>query len=95
VALPGGIGTLEELTEISTWAQLDQHAKPIILCNIENYWEPYLTLLKHMRAENFIREGMEFKMDVVKTAEDVVPAFEYRLANSHQKVPLVPIRKVL
>ena len=94
-ALPGGIGTLEELTEISTWAQLDQHAKPIILCNIENYWEPYLTLLKHMRAENFIREGMEFKMDVVKAAQDVVPAFEYRLANSQQKVPLEPIRKIL
>ncbi len=34
-------------------------------------------------------------MDVVKTADDVVPAFEYRLANSHQKVPLEPIRKVL
>ncbi len=95
VALPGGIGTLEELTEISTWAQLDQHAKPIILCNIENYWEPYLTLLKHMRAERFIREGMEFKMDVVKTAADVVPAFEYRLANSHEKVPLELIREVL
>ena len=94
-ALPGGIGTLEELTEISTWAQLDQHAKPIILCNIENYWEPYLTLLKHMRTENFIREGMEFKMDVVKSAQDVVPAFEYRLANSQQKVPLEPIRKIL
>ena len=95
VALPGGIGTLEELTEISTWAQLDQHAKPIILCNIENYWEPYLTLLKHMRMEKFIREGMEFKMDVVKTAADVVPAFEYRLANSHQKVPLELLREVL
>jgi uncharacterized protein (TIGR00730 family) len=94
-ALPGGIGTLEELTEISTWAQLDQHAKPIILCNIENYWEPYLTLLKHMRTENFIREGMEFKMDVVKSAQDVVPAFEFRLANSQQKVPLEPIRKIL
>jgi uncharacterized protein (TIGR00730 family) len=94
-ALPGGIGTLEELTEISTWAQLDRHAKPIILCNIENYWEPYLTLLKHMRAERFIREGMEFKMDVVKTAADVVPAFEYRLANSHQKVPLELLREVI
>ena len=95
VALPGGIGTLEELTEISTWAQLDQHAKPIILCNIENYWEPYLTLLKHMRAERFIREGMEFKMDVVKAAADVVPAFEFRLANSHQKVPLELLREVI
>lgn len=95
VALPGGIGTLEELTEISTWAQLDQHAKPIILCNIESYWEPYLTLLKHMRAERFIREGMEFKMDVVKTAADVVPAFEYRLANSHPIVPFELMREVL
>ena len=95
VALPGGIGTLEELTEISTWAQLDQHAKPIILCNIENYWEPYLTLLRHMRAEKFIREGMEFKMDVVKSAADVVPAFEYRLSNSHQKVPLELLREVI
>ena len=95
VALPGGIGTLEELTEISTWAQLDQHAKPIILCNIENYWEPYLTLLRHMRAEKFIREGMEFKMDVVKTAADVVPAFEYRMANSHQKVPMELLREVI
>ena len=95
VALPGGIGTLEELTEISTWAQLDQHAKPIILCNIENYWEPYLTLLRHMRVEKFIREGMEFKMDVVKTAADVVPAFEYRMANSHQKVPMELLREVI
>jgi uncharacterized protein (TIGR00730 family) len=95
VALPGGIGTLEELTEISTWAQLDQHAKPIIICNIDGYWDPYLTLLKHMRAEKFIREGMEFKMDVVTRAGDVIPAFEYRLANSHQKVPLTPIREIL
>jgi uncharacterized protein (TIGR00730 family) len=95
VALPGGIGTLEELTEISTWAQLDQHNKPIIVCNIDQYWSPYLELLAHMRAEKFIREGMEFKMDVVETAEDVVPAFEYRLANSHQKVPLNPLRDVV
>ena len=87
MALPGGLGTLEELAEISTWAQLDQHAKPIILCNIEGYWDPLVTLLDHMRAEKFIREGLEFKMDVVKTAEEVIPAFEYRLATATQKVP--------
>ncbi len=57
VALPGGIGTLEELTEISTWAQLDQHAKPIILCNIENYWEPYLTLLETHAGGKFHPRG--------------------------------------
>jgi uncharacterized protein (TIGR00730 family) len=95
VALPGGIGTLEELTEISTWAQLDQHAKPIIVCNINGYWDPLLDLLQHMRAEKFIREGMEFKLDVVKSAKDVVPAFEYRLAHAQPKVPLDPIRDIL
>jgi uncharacterized protein (TIGR00730 family) len=95
VALPGGIGTLEELTEISTWAQLDQHAKPIIVCNVDNYWAPYLTLLQHMRQEKFIREGMEFKMDVVERPEDVVAAYHYRLEHSHQKVPLDPLRGIL
>ena len=59
VALPGGVGTLEELAEITTWAQLGQHAKPLIVCNIENYWDPLLALLDHMRAESFIRAGME------------------------------------
>lgn len=87
VAMPGGLGTLEELAEISTWAQLDQHVKPIILCNIEGYWDPLVTLFDHMRAEKFIREGLEFKMDVVAKAEDVIPAFEYRLHTTHGKMP--------
>jgi uncharacterized protein (TIGR00730 family) len=82
VALPGGIGTLEELAEISTWAQLGQHAKPVIVCNINGYWDPLVALLAHMRAERFIREGYELKIDVVKAAEDVVPAFDYRMAHA-------------
>ena len=86
-ALPGGLGTLEELAEISTWAQLGQHAKPIILCNIEGYWDPLVTLFDHMRAETFIREGLEFGMDVVARVEEVIPAFEYRLKTTHGKVP--------
>lgn len=91
VALPGGLGTLEELAEISTWAQLGQHAKPVILCSIEGYWDPLVTLLDHMRAERFIREGLEFNMDVVKSAEDVIAAFEYRLKTTPDRVPQVPI----
>jgi uncharacterized protein (TIGR00730 family) len=91
VALPGGMGTLEELAEISTWAQLGQHAKPIILCSIEGYWDPLVTLLNHMRAERFIREGLEIAMDVVKTAEEVVPAFEYRMKATPDRVPQHPI----
>ena len=78
VALPGGLGTLEELTEISTWAQLDRHQKPIILCNVEDYWQPYLTLLDHMREEAFIRANTEFTMDVVASPSKVIPAYEFR-----------------
>lgn len=91
VALPGGLGTLEELAEISTWAQLGQHQKPIILCNVEGYWDPLVTLFDHMRAERFIREGLEFGMDVVTRAEDVVPAFEYRLKTTPELVPEQPL----
>lgn len=91
VALPGGLGTLEELAEISTWAQLGQHAKPIILCSIEGYWDPLVTLLDHMRAERFIREGLEFTLDVVKTAAEVIPAFEYRMKATPDRLPQHPI----
>lgn len=95
VALPGGLGTLEELVEISTWAQLDRHAKPIIICDIDNYWAPLLTLISHMRQEKFIREGLELKLDVVKSAQEVVSVFEERMRHSTANVPADPIRKTL
>src|SRR4029078_8963456 len=47
-ALPGGLGTLEELVEISTWAQLDRHAKPIIICDIDDYWSPLLSTTRQI-----------------------------------------------
>ncbi len=50
VALPGGIGTLEELVEQLTWQQLGRHSKPVLLANIDGFWEPLLALLAHMRA---------------------------------------------
>ncbi len=82
VALPGGIGTLEELVEIATWAQLGRHKKPIIVANIDNYWEPLLTLVSHMEEEQFIREGLEVHFEVVDRAKDIVPAFLDRLATA-------------
>lgn len=85
VALPGGIGTLEELVEVSTWAQLGQHHKPIIVANINNYWQPLLELLGHMRDELFIREGLEVQFDVVNTADEIVPMFVKRLKEVKDK----------
>ncbi len=95
VALPGGVGTLEELAEITTWAQLGQHAKPLIVCNIENYWDPLLVLLDHMRAESFIRAGMEVLVEEAKTAADVVPIYQHRRSVTVDIVPLKIIQDKL
>ena len=74
VALPGGIGTLEELVEQLTWAQLGRHTKPIVLVNIEGFWAPFLELLHHMRREAFIQQSMEVRFVTVDRAEDVLGA---------------------
>ena len=74
VALPGGIGTLEELVEQLTWSQLGQHSKPIVVANIADFWSPFLNLLAHMRTETFIRPGLEVRFKVVQDAHDIVPA---------------------
>ncbi|CFX42725.1 conserved protein of unknown function [Candidatus Filomicrobium marinum] len=74
VALPGGVGTLEELVEQLTWSQLGQHQKPIIIANINNFWDPLLTLFEHMKAQAFIRETLHLKFTVVSRAEDIVDA---------------------
>jgi uncharacterized protein (TIGR00730 family) len=55
IALPGGFGTLEELFEIVTWAQLGIHAKPVGLLNTAGYWDQLLTFIEHMVAERFLR----------------------------------------
>lgn len=73
VALPGGIGTLEELVEQLTWSQLGRHDKPIVLANIAQFWEPFRSLLAHMREDQFIRQGLEVRFSVVEKAEDIVP----------------------
>lgn len=74
VALPGGIGTVEEIVEIMTWAQLGRHRKPIVYGNIGGFWNPMLTLIDHMRAEGFVHTSHLVQPLVVDTAEGIVPA---------------------
>ncbi|KAB0680107.1 TIGR00730 family Rossman fold protein [Aureimonas leprariae] len=74
VALPGGIGTLEEIIEIMTWGQLGRHAKPIAFANINGFWDPLSKLLDHMRAEGFIHTAHQVRPLVLDRAEDIVPA---------------------
>src|SRR6202046_2864522 len=73
VALPGGVGTLEELVEQMTWAQLNRHTKPILIANIGGFWRPLLALFAHMHVEGFIREGFEARYLVAEKIEDVLP----------------------
>ena len=73
VALPGGIGTLEELVEQMTWVQLGHHKKPILLANIKNFWDPLCALLDHMQELRFIRSGLEVNYLVAKQVEDILP----------------------
>ena len=73
VALPGGIGTLEELVEQLTWQQLGRHSKPVLLANIDGFWEPLLALLAHMRATQFIRSGLSIDILKAERAEDILP----------------------
>ncbi len=73
VALPGGVGTLEELVEQITWVQLDHHTKPVMIANIEGYWDPLLSLFDQMRRLSFIQPSLDVTYHVVNRAEDIVP----------------------
>ncbi|MFP3270090.1 MAG: TIGR00730 family Rossman fold protein [Paraburkholderia sp.] len=55
VAMPGGAGTLEELFEVYTWAQLGYHQKPVALLNIDGYYDPLIAMLEHTVQEGFMR----------------------------------------
>lgn len=85
VALPGGIGTLEELVEQMTWAQLGRHQKPILVLSLEDFWKPLLVLLAHMRESGFIRPGFELSYLVAEKVADVIPMLEAAAAHRAPK----------
>ena len=76
VALPGGIGTLEELVEMLTWGQLGRHAKPVLLANIGGFWNPLLALFDHMTEQGFIRPGLTVTYIAVDRVADIVPKLQ-------------------
>lgn len=74
VALPGGLGTLDETFEIVTWKQLALHDKPVIIVNEGGYWAPLAALVDHMIAEGFAREQHRRLFRFVDSVDDVFPA---------------------
>jgi uncharacterized protein (TIGR00730 family) len=76
VTLPGGVGTLEEVVEQMTWAQLGRHKKPILLANINGFWEPLCALLDHMKTTQFIRSDLSFDLLVADKVVDILPLLQ-------------------
>lgn len=88
IALPGGIGTLEELVEQMTWSQLGQHTRPILVLNTQGFWNPLLDLLRHMREAQFIRPDLDASYLVVSDPDEAVRALLAAIATAAGETPV-------
>ena len=77
--LPGGLGTLDELAEVFTGAQLAVHQKPIVLLSIKNYFAPFDTLIDHMIAHGFANARVKTHYHVVDTPEAAIASFVQKI----------------
>ncbi|MBZ9898194.1 MULTISPECIES: TIGR00730 family Rossman fold protein [unclassified Mesorhizobium] len=93
VALPGGIGTVEEIVEVMTWAQLGHHRKPIVFGNVGGFWDPMLALIDHMATEGFIHTAQRVKPLVVNDPEAIVAAI--MVAGSSVDAPTEGVQSVI
>ena len=73
VALPGGIGTVEEIIEMMTWGQLGHHSKPLIFANVLGFWDPMRVMLEHIKGQGFLHSAHNIRMLTVEQAGDIVP----------------------
>jgi uncharacterized protein (TIGR00730 family) len=89
VALPGGIGTLEELVEQLTWVQLGQHQKPILILNTEGFWNPLLKLLENFRDLGFVGQHAIDNLLVADKVDEILP----KLRNAAAPVSLWTLRE--
>lgn len=82
VALPGGIGTLEEIVEIMTWGQLGRHEKPMVFANINGFWDPMMELIRHMTEEGFVHTAHRVQPLVIDKVADIIPAIRKHAAET-------------
>jgi uncharacterized protein (TIGR00730 family) len=76
IALPGGLGTLDETIEMITWKQLQQHKKPVVLVDTNHYWKPFLELVQAIVDGGFGHHGINDLFSVVDNVESVFQALE-------------------
>jgi uncharacterized protein (TIGR00730 family) len=80
VALPGGIGTLEELVEQLTWTQLLHHRKPVVLCSIDSFWTPLLEIFERMKSSGFVYNAGILDDLICDDVAGVLPLIDRKLA---------------
>jgi len=74
VALPGGLGTLEELAEVTTWSQLGLHAKPVVLLDVDRFWDPLVAQLDRMVAVGLLKPANRELIQRATTPQDALAA---------------------
>lgn len=84
VALPGGIGTVEELAEVLTWRKLERHRKPILVANFQNFWAPWLALLGHLEDSGFLSGHVTAACFVANDPHDILPMLQRGVCFSHE-----------
>lgn len=72
IVLPGGAGSLDEFFEVLTWGQLGLHGKPIILVNVNGFWDPLMNLLDHVVSQEFADRSLLNLVTIVNSADDAV-----------------------
>src|SRR6266705_130013 len=87
VALPGGIGTLNELIEMLTLNDLGLQAKPVILCANDDFWRPFTALLERFRAYGVLRAGVERSLRVAASVDEAMRLIEACLSSVAPPVP--------
>jgi uncharacterized protein (TIGR00730 family) len=75
IALPGGLGTLEELFEMLTWSQLGFHAKPVGILNVDGYYDDLLRFLRHSASQGFLRSDHEALLMVENDPDTLLDRF--------------------
>ena len=80
VALPGGIGTLEEIIEVMTWGQLGRHRKPMVFANIKGYFDPMVSMLSHAHQAGFLHQSERLNTLIVDDVNWIIPEIQRAIA---------------
>jgi len=84
ITLPGGPGSLDELFEVLTWAQLGQHEKPIFLLNTDGYWDTLLTLIDHQIEQGFADPSFRAFLQDFNSVDSLMEKLLYDLSRRHE-----------